>query len=355
MKFFLNFVSENEVKKMKYRNIGKSDLKVSFLAIGAWQIGGQWGNYEIKEVEKIIDLAVEYGVNFIDTAEGYGESETTLGKVLKGKRNKFIIATKIGGNKFDYETTKKHLTESLKRLQTDYVDLYQVHWPKMKHLWHKEDMSEKDYIDISESMMRLQKEGLIRYGGVSNFRKKHLLNFPSEIFSKVIISNQVPYSLLWRCYDVDATTEFCIEKKIDYLAYSPLAEGLLTGRFKNKDEIVENIRKKNVLFNEPIYSKVIEFVEVFEKIANELNISISQLSLNWLLSKDYIAAALVGMRKSIHFQENVKSFEKELPQEIIDKLDKLSMEFQKKYLVENLELWIGNCLQKDLEKIGIKI
>ncbi|HOK55952.1 MAG TPA: aldo/keto reductase [bacterium] len=339
---------------MIYKTIGKSDIKVSAMAIGAWQIGGQWGNYDKKEVEKIIDSAIENGVNFIDTAEAYGESESVLGEILKGKRDKFVIATKIGGNHFDYKTVKEHLTGSLKRLKTDFVDLYQVHWPKMKHLWHKEDMNEKDYYDIADSMTKLQKEGLIRYAGVSNFRKKHLLNFPEEIFSSVIVSNQVPYSLLWRCYDIDGTTNFCIKNKIDFLAYSPLAEGLLTGRFKDRSEIVENVRKANVLFNEPVYSKALKVVEEIEKIAKELDMTIAQISINWCISKNYIASALVGMRKAKHFEENIKAFGKNLPEEIIEKLDNISMDFQKNYLVEGLELWIGNCLKENLEKIGIK-
>ena len=339
---------------MIYKTIGKSDLKVSAMAIGAWQIGGQWGNYDKKEVEKIINLAIETGINFIDTAEAYGESESVLGEILKGKRDKFVIATKIGGNHFDYKTAKEHLTGSLKRLKTDYVDLYQVHWPKMKHLWHKEDMSEKDYQDIVDSMAKLKEEGLIRYAGVSNFRKKHLLNFPEEIFSSVIVSNQVPYSLLWRCYDIDGTTDFCMKNKIDYLAYSPLAEGLLTGRFKDRSEIQEGIRKNNVLFNEPVYSNVMKVVDEIEKIAKELGMTVAQISINWCISKNYVASALVGMRKSKHFEENVKSFEKKLPYEVIKKLDEISMEFQRNYLVEGLELWIGNCLKEDLEKIGIK-
>ncbi|MFN4227121.1 MAG: aldo/keto reductase [Candidatus Ratteibacteria bacterium] len=339
---------------MIYKKIGKSDLKVSAIAIGAWQIGGQWGSYDKKEVEKIIDLAIEKGVNFIDTAEGYGESETVLGEVLKGKRDKFIIATKIGGNHFDYKTVKERLTGSLKRLNTDYIDLYQIHWPKMKHLWHKEDMSEKDYQDIADSMTKLKKEGLIRFAGVSNFRKKHLENFPKEIFSSIIVSNQVPYSLLWRCYDVDGTTDFCIENKIDYLAYSPLAEGLLTGRFKDRSEIVENIRKNNVLFNEPVYSKVLNFVDEIEKIAKDIGMTLPKIAINWCVSKEYIASALVGMRKSKHFEENVEAFDQKLPEEIIKKLDQLSIDFQKNYLVERLELWIGNCLKEDLEKIGLK-
>ena len=354
-KFFQIFVSGNKKgDKMVYKKVGNSNLKVSAMAIGAWQIGGQWGDYDKKEVEKIINLAIEKGVNFIDTAEAYGESETVLGEILKGKRDKFIIATKIGGNHFDYNTAKQHLTGSLKRLKTDYIDLYQIHWPKMKHLWHKEDMSEKDYEDIAESMTKLQKEGLIRFAGVSNFRKKHLENLPEEIFSTVIVSNQVPYSLLWRCYDVDGTTDFCEEKKIDYLAYSPLAEGLLTGRFKDRSEIVENIRKNNVLFNEPIYSKVLNFLDEIEKIAKDTGMTLSQIAINWCISKDYIACALVGMRKSKHFQENVEAFNKKLPQDIMEKLDQLSINFQRNYLVERLELWIGNCLKDDLEKIGIK-
>ena len=338
---------------MEYKRIGKSDLEVSKICIGAWQWGGQWGEYDIKEIEKIIDIAIENGVNFLDTARAYGESENIIGKVLEGKRDKFIIATKGGGKTFDYKTLKEQLEGSLKRLKTDYVDLYQIHWPKLKHRWGV-DMTEKDYEDITESMIKLKKEGLIRWAGVSNFRAHHLKNFPNEAFS-VIISNQVPYSILWRCYDFDGTTDFCKEKGISYLAYSPLGEGILTGRFNKETEIKEKIRKNNVLFTEPIFSKALQVVEELKKIAEEKGMSLTQLSIRWTAEREIISSAIVGARKSHHFAENVKSFEFKLEKEIMDKIDRISEEFQKENLIPSLELWIGDCVKEDLERIGISV
>lgn len=338
---------------MEYKKIGKSDLEVSKICIGCWQWGGQWGEYSVEEAEKIINIAIENGVNFLDTAEAYGESEKVVGKILKGRRDKFIIATKIGGNNFDYKTAKQHLEGSLKRLNIDYVDLYQIHWPKMKHLWHKEDMNQKDYDNITESMIKLKKEGLIRWAGVSNFRVHHLKNFPEEAFS-VIVSNQVPYSILWRCYDEDGTTEYCKEKNINYLAYSPLAEGILTGRFTKEIEIKEGVRKHNVLFNEPIFSKAISVVEELKKIARKKGMTLTQMSIRWAAEKEIVSSAIVGARKSTHFIENVKSFDYKLEPEIMEEIDKISLDFQKENLIPTLELWLNTCLKEDLERVGIK-
>jgi len=338
---------------MEYKRVGKSDLEVSKICIGCWQWGGQWGEYSVEEARKIVNIAIENGVNFIDTAEAYGDSENVVGEILQGKRDKFIIATKIGGNNFDYKTAKQHLEGSLKRLRTDYVDLYQVHWPKMKHLWHKEDMKEKDYYDIAESMIKLKKEGLIRWAGVSNFRAHHLKNFPEDAFS-VIVSNQVPYSILWRCYDIDGTTTFCKEKGMNYLAYSPLAEGILTGRFTKETEIKEGVRKNNLLFNEPIFSRTIKVIEKLKEIAKRKDMTLTQLSIRWITEKEIVSTAIVGARKSSHFEENIKSFNFVLEEEVIEEIDEISLDFQEKNLVPTLELWIGNCLKEDLEKIGIK-
>jgi len=367
---------------MQYTRIGKE--RVSKIALGTWQFGGGrgWGDFDIKEGEKIIEHCLQKGVNFIDTAEAYGESEEVLGKLLKGKRQKFFIATKlttkIEGNRFDYKTVKAHLQSSLKKLQTDYVDLYQIHWPKMKHLWHKQDMEKQDYGNIFDSMTKLQKEGLIKYAGVSNFRIEHLkelaLNRPplkprlpnlsgqewrtgsgfSDEALNFIVTNQIPYSILWRCYDIDNTIKFCKENNIGILAYSPLAEGLLTGRFNKNTEIKEGVRKANTLFNEPIYSKALEVVEEIKTTASEIGATPSQVALKWVMEKDFIYSTLVGARKLAHFEENVKALDIDLTKEQIAYIDKISLEFQNKELLPRLELWLFNCIQEDLDKIGIR-
>ena len=374
---------------MQYKYIGKKQFKVSRIALGTWQFGrqGGWGDFDIKEGEKIIECCLQNGVTLIDTAEVYGESEEILGKLLKGKREKFIIATKLTtraeGNRFDYDTIKPHIEKSLKRLQTDYIDLYQIHWPKMKHLWYREDMQKKDYEDILNSITKLQKEGLIRLAGVSNFRVHHLkelaLNrpmshrtgsgFTTEALN-LITSNQIPYSVLWRCYDIDQTAEFCKKNNISLLAYSPLAEGLLTGRFtlnrptprrtgsgfdnNTNTEIKERVRRVNVLFNEPIYSKALGVVEEIKKIADEIGATPAQVALKWTMEKGNIASVLVGSRKATHFEENIEAVDIDLTEEQKDYIDKLSLEFQKKYLLPRLESWLFNCISEDLDKIGLK-
>ncbi len=361
---------------MQYTQIGKEQVKtcppaclsvagrlrsrrVSKIALGTWQFGGGrgWGDFDIKEGEKIIEHCLQKGVNLIDTAEAYGESEEILGKLLKGKRQIFFIATKlttkIEGNRFDYKTVKNHLAGSLKKLQTDYVDLYQIHWPKMKHLWHKQDMEKRDYENIFDSMARLQKEGLIRFAGVSNFRIEHLKEFSKEAL-KLIVTDQIPYSVLWRCYDIDQTTAFCKRNNISVLAYSPLAEGLLTGRFGKNTQIQEGVRRANILFNEPIFSKALEIVEEIKSIAKKIGATPSQVALKWAVEKDFIASVLVGARKLKHFEENVEAVDIKLSKEQINYIDKISLEFQNKELFPGLELWLFNCHKEDLEKLGIR-
>jgi myo-inositol catabolism protein IolS len=344
---------------MQYKYLGNKEIKISKVALGTWQFGGHrgWGSFNVKEGEKIIECCLEKGVNLIDTAEAYGESEEILGKLLKGKRQNFFIATKlttkIEGNRFDYKTIKSHLTGSLKKLQTDYIDLYQIHWPKMKNLWHGKDMEKKDYEDIFDSMTRLKKEGLIRFAGVSNFREHHLKEFTDDA-RNLIVSNQVPYSILWRCYDVDGTAEFCKKHNVNFLAYSPLAQGLLTGRFRKDEEIKEKVRQVNILFNEPIYSKALKVVEEIKKIASKIGAAPSQVSLKWAMEKEIITSVIVGARKLKHFEENVAAVDITLNNEHMNYIDKLSLEFQNKNLLPGLELWIFNCIQEDLKKLGIE-
>lgn len=344
---------------MQYKKLGSSNIKVSKIALGTWQFGGSpgWGPFDISEGEKIIGCCLEKGVNLIDTAEAYGESEEIVGKLIKGKRKDFYIATKltakVKGHRFDYKTIKPHIEKSLKKLQTDYIDLYQIHWPKIKNLWHGKEMKKKDYEDIADSMNKLQKEGLIRFAGVSNFRAYHLKEFSNEAIN-FIASDQVPYSVLWRCYDVDGTAKFCKENNISFLAYSPLAQGLLTGRFGKGEEIRERVRQVNTLFNEPVYSEALEIVEEIKKIAEKIGATSSQVALKWAMERELVASVLVGARKLKHFKENTEAVDINLSKEQMEYMDNLSIKFQNKNLLPSLELWIFNCPKEDLDKLGIK-
>jgi len=344
---------------MQYKELANTGVKVSKLAVGTWQFGHElvWGKLsELEEYQKIVDQAIEAGVNLFDTAKGYGKSEEVLGEVLKGKRDKIILATKLSTQKFDYDTARSELEGSLKRLQTDYIDLYQIHWPKMNipGTWHKADMEKKDYQDIFTSLSRLKEEGLIRFAGVSNFRLHNLKEFSDQALD-FLVTNQVPYSLLWRFYDVEGVSEFCKQKAIDFLAYSPLAQGLLSGRFgKGGEEVKERIRQDNLLFNEPVYSRALQVVEVVKEVAEEIGATPAQVALKWVMERDIVASALAGVRKLEHLKDNIEAVNVPLTKEHRERLDKVSLDFQKS-LPHGLELWMGDNRRENLEKLGIKV
>jgi len=341
---------------MEYKELGNSRIKVSKLGVGTWQFGqtNAWGPANLRECQNIVDYAIEAGVNLFDTAEGYGKSEEILGKLLQGKRAKIILATKIGGSQWDYATMKTHIKRSLKRLRTDYIDLYQIHWPKIKEVpWIGRDMEEKDYEDIFTSMAQLKEEGLIRFAGISNFRLNLLQEFSEEALD-FIVANQVPYSLLWRAYEVEGVSDFCKKKKISFLPYSPLAQGLLTGRFgKEGEEITEDTRQSNILFNEPIYTRALKVVDVVKKIAEEVDATPSQVSLKWAMERKVVASVLAGVRKLNHLKDNIEAVNLQLTNEQLDELDRASLEFQAT-LPEGLQLWISSNRKEVLEKMGLK-
>ena len=250
------------------------------ICLGTWEFGqtDQWGVHDVTKYRRVLDRALDAGVNFIDTSELYGRSEEILGQLLKGRRDKVILATKVGGYQWNYNTMRNRLQESLNRLQTDYLDLYQIHWPKIKGADHGQcstNMENEDYSLIASSMERLKNEGLIRMGGVSNFRLHHLKRFNDQAFD-IIVSDQVPYSLLWRAYDDRKIIDFCESKGVKHLAYSALAVGLLSGKY-GKDTPLAPAQSSNLLFNEPILTHALRVVEVVKGIAKEADASPAKL------------------------------------------------------------------------------
>jgi len=343
---------------MKYRELGKSKIKVSAICLGTQEFGGRWEwgpALPMDECRKIIDYAIDAGINFIDTAESYGKSEEILGELLKGRRDDVVLATKIAGRQWDYKTVRKRIDGSLSRLQTDYVDLYMIHWPKMKGRWGcPSDMEDKDYEDIYTSMESLKKEGLIREAGVSNFRLNHLKGFRDEAFN-VIVTDQIPYNLLWRSYDEPEIADFCRKKGLRYLTYASLAQGLLTGKY-GKDTPLAEVQKVNVLFNEPVYSRAMKVIEVLKEVAAEIDATPAQVALRWVIERELVASSLIGIRRVEELKENVEAVNLHLTREQMDRLDKASLEFWAPMPPHSsgLELWIPNNKRAVLEKMGIK-
>ena len=212
---------------MQRRQLGNTSLKVSPIGVGFWGIvgGDYWGAQEESDTINTVRAALDAGINFFDTAEGYGDgySEEMLGRALKGRRSEAIIATKVSQDNLAPDDIRAACERSLKRLQTDCIDLYQVHWPSRAI----------PFEDSMSTLLDLQRAGKIREIGVSNFGN---LDMPEMLACGRFEANQLPYSMLWRAIEYEVQPQ-CVEGNISILPYSPLNQALLTGRYSNADEM----------------------------------------------------------------------------------------------------------------------
>jgi aryl-alcohol dehydrogenase-like predicted oxidoreductase len=321
---------------MEYRTLGQSDIKVSELAFGAWAIGGWlWGGADSKDAVKAIETAVDHGMTTIDTAAvyGFGLSEELVGKAIKGKRDKVQILTKFGltwsekkGEFFfssqdnsgkdvsiyKYSSKDKVISDcdqSLKRLGTDYIDLYQIHWPDLT----------TPVSETMEAIEHLVKKGKIRAGAVCNYSRELMAE---AVKAYPIASNQVPYSMVNRFIEKEIVP-YCLEKKVGILAYSPLQRGLLTGKIKPGHIFNEgDTRPGTIYYREPNFSRIMKMISNLSEIAAELNVTLSQLVLNWTLRQPGITCALAGARNDVQVLENVKAADFKLNNEDIARINK---------------------------------
>ncbi|GAX60764.1 aldo/keto reductase [Candidatus Scalindua japonica] len=292
---------------MEYRQLGKSDLKVSTIGYGAWGIGGKpfWSTEGEENSIRSIEKAIDLGINFFDTAPvyGFGFSEKLLGSCLKSKRRDVIIATKCG-LKWKKEklkaiekiSTRESILEeidlSLKRLQTDYIDLYQIHWPD-ENTPVEETMS---------TLMQIQKEGKIRYIGVSNYSVGQI---QESLKCGQIISLQPMYSMLERDIEEEGLP-FCIENNIGVICYSPLASGVLTGKYDENTRF-DDWRGQKIIgnFTGDVYISHIKKVRRVEKIAQKHGKTLAQLAINWLLHQKGVTTAIVGVKNPDQVEQNI--------------------------------------------------
>jgi aryl-alcohol dehydrogenase-like predicted oxidoreductase len=321
---------------MEHRTLGESDIKVSELAFGAWAIGGwQWGGTDSKDAVNAIETAVDHGMTTIDTAAvyGFGLSEELVGKAIRGKRDKVQILTKFGltwGEKkgefffasqdnsgkdvdiYKYSSKAKVISDcdqSLKRLGTDFIDLYQIHWPDQT-------------TPVSETMEAIEylvKKGKIRAGAVCNYPQQLMIEAGKTYR---IASNQVPYSMVNRSIENDIVP-YCVNNNIGILAYSPLQRGLLTGKIKHGHVFKEgDTRPGTIYYMEPNFSRIMKLIENLSEIASGLNVTLSQLVLNWTLRQPGITCALAGARNADQVLENVRAADFKLNNEEIARINK---------------------------------
>ena len=280
---------------MLFRKLGSSDLNCSVVALGTWSMGGDfWGKSDDDASIETIRTGLDAGINTIDTAPVYGNghSEEIVGKAIKGrKREDIIIATKCGidivgktGRNSSPELLYKEIDASLKRLGTDYVDLYQVHWPDPN------TPLEETFTALS----KIVESGKVRYVGVSNYSPEQM-----EEASKYcdIVSLQPPYSLLQREIE-DEILPYCIEKGIGVLSYGSIGAGALTGKFKTRPIFNDDDRRDKFydFFSEENWPKTAALVDVLREIADSRGKPVVHVAINWVLKQEGITVALVGAR-----------------------------------------------------------
>ncbi len=306
---------------MDYRQLGDSSLKISVITFGAWAIGGtMWGGNDEQDAIDAIQTSIDLGVTSIDTAPiyGFGKSEELVARAIKGRRDKVQLFTKFGlrwdsqdGEYFfelqeDGKTypvyrnaKKKSIIEecenSLRRLQTDYIDLYQCHWRD-----HSTPVEE-----TMEAMQQLLKDGKIRTVGVSNFTAEEIDQARAVV---PIASNQPPYSMVLRNIERDVLP-FCKEQHIGVIVYSPLQRGLLTGKFKPDHKFAAgDHRATQSEFQSENIKRVNTFLEKLVPFAEKYGVTVGQLVINWTIHVPGITAALVGARNSAQAKENAAAY-----------------------------------------------
>ncbi|RCK77738.1 MAG: Oxidoreductase [Ignavibacteriae bacterium] len=318
---------------MQYRFLGNSGIKVSEICFGTMTFGGTgyWKNIGATnqtDANELVELAIENGINFFDTADIYsnGLAEEILGKALGTKRQNVIIATKVYGRMSnglnDIGLSRHHIIEacnaSLKRLKTDYIDLYQVH-------------NFDPFTPLEETLnalTELVKSGKVRYIGCSNFTGWQLMKAIaiSEKYNlEKFITLQAYYSLMARELELELIP-LCKDQKIGILPWSPLAGGFLTGKYRRNMPRPEGARRSNpenqfLQFDE---EKGYDIIEVLDGVAKNHNATVSQVALRFLLEKHVVSSIIIGVRTKAHLLDNIRASNWKLTDEEIKSIDMIS-------------------------------
>jgi aryl-alcohol dehydrogenase-like predicted oxidoreductase len=297
------------------RLLGNSGIEITPIIVGTWQAGKRgWVGIEDTEVIQALRAAFDAGITTFDTAEVYGNgySEQIVGQALAEVRDRTVIATKVFANHLKYQQVIDACEGSLKNLKTDYIDLYQIHWPAGSF--------KSEVVPIEETMRALndlKQQGKIRAIGVSNFSRDQLAEAAQH---GRIDSLQPPYSLFWRGLEQDAMP-YCVENNISIIAYSPLAQGLLTGKFSADHKFEEgDIRNKNKLFQGENYQRAQQALDKLRPIADRNQCSLAQLALAWAIAQPQISA-IAGARNSEQAVQNAKAAEIQLSESDLAEID----------------------------------
>ncbi|TDI88618.1 MAG: aldo/keto reductase [Caldithrix sp.] len=304
---------------MHTKQLGTTDLHLTSIGLGTWAIGGGgwkygWGAQDEKESLATIHRALDLGINWIDTAPvyGLGRAEAVVGKAIKGMRHRPVIATKCGlvwhdgkniSGRLKRESVRAEVEGSLKRLQVNVIDLYQIHWPDPKN----------DIEEAWNTIADLVKEGTIRYAAVCNFNVNQI-----KRIEKIhpVASVQPPYSMLERRIE-NHLLPYCAKNNIGAIPYSPLQKGILTDKFTAKwvQSLPEDDHRRAVdkRFQEPQLASNIAFVESLKKLARKHGKSVANVAIAWALRRPEITSVIVGARRPGQIEETIAAGDWKLP------------------------------------------
>ena len=318
---------------MKMKRIARMKEALSAVGFGCWAIGGDWNNTTDQASIEAVQRAVDLGVNFFDVAPvyGFGHAEEILGKALKGRRNKVLIASKCGlvwdqhrniRNDLTAKNVRREIDDSLRRLQTEYIDLYQLHWPD----------PQTPIAETMEALNAIKEAGKIRYIGVSNF-SVNLTRQSMEVGT--VVSHQGLYNLLERnaesyhriplIYRAEREIlPFCQKQGMAFLPYSPLFQGLLTGTFQASGNFDDaDMRANNPKLTGDGFQVYFEMTEHLKRFAREIGKPLVQIAINWLIRQEAVTSVLCGAQNRQHVEENVASIKWELTEEMVRRIEEI--------------------------------
>lgn len=326
---------------MQYRTLGKTKIRVSAISLGTWAFAGRlnWGTQERNDSIATLNSAFDAGINFFDTAEIYGNglAEQLIGEALHNRRDKIVIATKVSPENCEPSELRTSCERSLRNLRTDYIDLYQIHYPNLSI----------PFDDTFATLETLKQEGKIIEYGVSNFGCKSLQQILEKQY--VPVSNQLAYSLLFRAIEYEILP-LCLQYSISILCFSPLMHGLLTGKFNSPDEVpVGRARTRHFSSARPhtrhgepgAEEETFSAIANIKEIASHLNITPAILSIAWLLDQHGVASVIIGARNPSQLKENILASEINLSSDIIESINKSSILLKEK-LGANADMWQSN-------------
>ncbi len=325
---------------MLYRKLGRSEVQVSAVALGCWGLVSDrmWGDTDERQAIATVRAALDAGVTLFDSAEGYGDgqSEERLGKALQGVRDRAVIATKVSTAHCAPADLVEACERSLRRLRTDRIDLYQIHWPLTEGLSLEAAL---------EAMGRLREAGKIRMIGVCNFGVGNLAEVPDP---SVLVSDQLPYSLLWRALEFEILPR-CRRIGIGILTYSTLLHGLLGGRYRSADEFPAgrartrhfSSRRPQTRHGQPGCEEL-TFATIgrIQSLCEQAGVGMAEAALGWAVHQPGITSVFAGARSPAQVQENAAAADAELPPGLLESLSRASGDL-KETLGPDPDMWLS--------------